>query len=117
MSNAASVVLIIIAGALLVRWLMRAVGHRRGIARWFALGFSGLLATAIGAITILAGIGQLRSDARMAPIPVLEVSATPEQIQRGQAIANSFCSACHSATGLLTGGRDLGKHLALRVGN
>ncbi|HWT99275.1 MAG TPA: c-type cytochrome [Terriglobales bacterium] len=52
----------------------------------------------------------------MASIPVLEVSGTPAQIERGQAIADSFCSACHSVTGLLTGGRDIGKHLPLPVG-
>jgi len=116
MSNAASLALIIIAGALLVRWILRAVGYRRRIARWIAIGFSGLLVTAICAVTILAGIGQLRLEARTAPIPVLEVSGTPEQVARGQAIADSFCSACHSFTGLLTGGRDLGKHLPLPVG-
>jgi mono/diheme cytochrome c family protein len=117
MSNAVSLALIIIAGGLLATWVLRAVGRRRGILKWLAIGFSGLLSAAIAGITILAAIGLARLEARTAPIPVLEVSATPAQVARGRAIADSFCSACHSVTGLLTGGRDLGKHLPVPVGS
>ena len=50
-------------------------------------------------------------------IPDLKVAGTPEQIQRGQAIANSFCDACHSKTGPLTGGVDLSKDFPIPVGS
>lgn len=116
MSNLASLALIIIAGVLLVTWVRRAVGRRRGILKWLATCFCGLLAIAIAGITLLAAIGFVRLNARTASIPVLEVSGTAAQIERGQAIANSFCSACHSVTGLFTGGRDLGRHLPMPVG-
>jgi mono/diheme cytochrome c family protein len=55
--------------------------------------------------------------ARSAPAPDLKVGGTPEQIQRGQAISDGFCSACHSKTGTLTGGLDIGKDFPVSVGS
>jgi mono/diheme cytochrome c family protein len=52
-----------------------------------------------------------------APAPDLKVGGTPEQIQRGQAISDGFCSACHSKTGTLTGGLDIGKDFPVSVGS
>jgi mono/diheme cytochrome c family protein len=49
-------------------------------------------------------VGLLKLHAGDAPVPDLKIAGTREQIQRGQAIANSFCGACHSRTGVLTGG-------------
>jgi mono/diheme cytochrome c family protein len=50
-------------------------------------------------------------------VPDLKVAGTPEQIQRGQAIADSFCGACHSKTGALTGGVDMGRKLPIPIGS
>ena len=61
--------------------------------------------------------GLLKLHTRSAPVPDLKVASTPEQIQRGQAIANSFCGACHSKTGPLTGGVDIGKDFPIPVGS
>ena len=41
---------------------------------------------------------------RDAPVSELKVDADSAQIRRGQAISDSFCGACHSRTGTLTGG-------------
>jgi len=45
----------------------------------------------------------------------VKVAGTATQIQRGRAIAESFCGACHSKTGALTGGEDIGKHFPVPV--
>jgi mono/diheme cytochrome c family protein len=47
----------------------------------------------------------------------LKVAVTPEQILRGQAISNGFCSGCHSRTGTLTGGLDVAKDLPVPIGS
>jgi mono/diheme cytochrome c family protein len=41
----------------------------------------------------------------------------PEQIQRGQAISNGFCSGCHSKTGMLTSGLDIGDDFRVPIGS
>jgi mono/diheme cytochrome c family protein len=57
-------------------------------------------------------------NSRSAPVrDYVKVTRTTEQIQRGQAIADSFCGACHSKTGTLTGGADLGKDFPISVGS
>src|SRR5262249_36819224 len=68
----------------------------------------------VGALTVA---GMVKQHARSAPLPDLEVAPTPERIARGKALADGFCSGCHSKTGTLTGGVDLGKHLAVPVGS
>jgi mono/diheme cytochrome c family protein len=47
----------------------------------------------------------------------LKVAGNPEQIQRGKAISDGFCSACHSKSGTLTGGLDVGEHFPVAVGS
>jgi len=50
--------------------------------------------------------------------PEISVALTPENIQRGEHLANSFCTSCHSLNGKLplTGGLDLGKDFPINLG-
>jgi mono/diheme cytochrome c family protein len=52
-----------------------------------------------------------------APALDLKIATTDEQILRGQAISNGFCSGCHSRTGTLTGGLDVAKDLPAPIGS
>jgi mono/diheme cytochrome c family protein len=70
-----------------------------------------------GIFALLTSIALHEIHGRVAPVPDLKIAGTPAQILRGQAIASSLCGACHSPTGTLTGGRDLGKDLAVRIGH
>lgn len=54
---------------------------------------------------------------RGAPVPDLKVEATPERIARGKAFVDGFCSACHSTTGTLTGGLDIGEDFPIPIGS
>ena len=62
-------------------------------------------------------VGMVKQHARKAPVPDLTVEATPERIARGKALADSFCSACHSKTGTLTGGGDVSEDLPVPIGS
>jgi len=61
--------------------------------------------------------GLVKQHARSAPVPDLKVEATPVRIARGKAVADGFCSACHSSSGTLTGGLDIGEHFPMPVGS
>jgi mono/diheme cytochrome c family protein len=84
--------------------------------KWSGVGLTALLSTIFAAVNVVLIVGLFKLHARNAPAVVLKVSGTPEQIQRGEEIANGFCSACHSRTGTLTGGINIGDHLAVPVG-
>jgi mono/diheme cytochrome c family protein len=62
-------------------------------------------------------VGLFKVHARGAPALDLKVVSTPEQIRRGQAISDGFCSACHSRTGTLTGGLNIGEDFPAPIGS
>jgi len=81
------------------------------------LGLAAALAVTVSSVSALLIAGMLKQHARSAPIPDLKVEATPERIARGKALVDGFCSACHSTTGTLTGGLDIGEHFPISVGS
>jgi mono/diheme cytochrome c family protein len=88
------------------RWLRR-IGA--GIALLLALACLGAGALMVRGLSLL--------YARDAEIPVLQVARTPMRIARGEEIAKTFCGACHSPSGEMTGGLDIGKHLPAPIGS
>src|SRR5216684_2238933 len=72
-------------------------------------GLAGLLTVAALVASAFMINGLVRLDSRSAAAPNIKVAATPGQIERGHAISDSFCGACHSRTGTLTGGVDIGQ--------
>lgn len=80
---------------------------------------SSLLTLAVALVGVLMLIGMLKVyPSRTAPVPDLKITASSEQIVRGQHLANSFCASCHSTTNELplTGGVDLGKDFPMPLG-
>lgn len=98
----------------------RATRARNPLLKWGGLVLGGLLALVVAAISVtgLMGWGQF-AGTTAAPVPDLHVAGTPEQVARGEHIANVFCASCHSATNdlPLTGGVDLGKDIPLPLGS
>jgi mono/diheme cytochrome c family protein len=80
-------------------------------------GVAGLLSAAVTLVGVIVMVGLFKVHARSAPALDLRVAATPEQIQRGRAISDAFCSACHSKTGTLTGGLNIGEDLPVPIGS
>ena len=116
MPNGIWLTALIVLSAVLVLCGMRArrIG-RRGlrITSMTLLATLSIIALSASVLTIA---GMIAARHRSAPVPNLQIAGTPEQIRRGAAIADSFCGACHTQSGPLTGGMDVGKHLAVPVG-
>jgi mono/diheme cytochrome c family protein len=62
-------------------------------------------------------VGLIKLHARSAPALDLKVAGTPEQIVRGRAISDGFCSGCHSKTATLAGGLDVAEDLPVPIGS
>jgi mono/diheme cytochrome c family protein len=105
------------AAALLVWSGIRAWRVKNSVLKWGGVGLAAVLALAVSSVTALAIAGMVKQHSRSAPIPDLEVEVTPEQIARGKAVVDGFCSACHSKTGTLTGGENIGDHLPIPAGS
>jgi mono/diheme cytochrome c family protein len=85
--------------------------------KWTGAALAALLALVVTAASVLAATALVAMNSRHAPVPNLTVSLDPESIQHGEAIATGFCSACHSLTGTLTGGMDVGKDFPVSLGS
>jgi cytochrome c553 len=104
--------------ATLFAWLgLRAWRVKNGFVKWGGTGLAALLSAAALVVGGVMLIGLFEANARSAPVLDLKVASTPEQIARGQAIADGFCSACHSKTGTLTGGLDIGEDFPVPIGS
>jgi len=102
-------------------WLTRRAWQaKRGYVKWLGVIVGGLLTLIIGLVSIIILIGLVQfSLPRGNPPTNLKVAATPEQIKRGEHIANAFCAGCHSANGNLplSGGNDMGKEIPIPLGS
>ncbi len=111
---------VIVAAAVLLGWLVFRAWHARNKAlKWGGVIVSGAGMIVLALFSVLMLVGMVKAYApRTAPVPDLTVSRTPEQIARGQHLANSFCASCHSTTNELplTGGVDLGKDFPMPLG-
>jgi len=103
--------------ALLAWWGLRAWRTKNGLVKWGGAGLAALLSTAATLISLISIVGLFKLHARSAPAPVTKVRGTTERIQRGKTISDGFCSACHSTTGTLTGGLDVGEHFPVPIGS
>ena len=88
--------------------------------KWGGTVLSGLLTLLVAFVSIITLTGLIKVyTPRDVPVRDLEVAGTPEQIARGEHIADAFCTSCHSTTGdlPLTGGVDLGKDFPIPLGS
>ena len=112
----AAAMLIII--ATLFAWSsLRAWRAKNRFTKWGGTSLAALLSAAATLLSGVVLVGLYELHARSAPVSDLKVAGTPEQIERGRAISDGFCSACHSKTGTLTGGLDIGDDFPVPVGS
>jgi cytochrome c553 len=117
MLNVICVAVLIAMVALLVRtttWVWRA---RIAFLKWAGVSIGVVLTAIFAAAASVMTAGLYRLHARSAPVPDLKVAGTPEQIQRGRAVADGFCASCHSKTGTLAGGLDIGRKFPIPIGS
>lgn len=115
------VFLVILALAALFIWLViRALrSPRLGVKIAGAL-FGGLFALVALVLAATGAIGIKKVYLpNAAPAPALSVVSSPERVQRGEQLANSFCVECHSTTGEMpmTGGVDFAKDIPIPLGS
>ena len=104
--------------ATLLAWLsLFAWWTKSGLIKWGCTSLAALSSAAVALISLITVVGLFKLQSRSAPAPVTNVAGTSEQIKRGKAISDGFCSACHSKTGTLTGGLDMGEDFPMRIGS
>jgi mono/diheme cytochrome c family protein len=108
----------LITAAVLLGWSsVRAWRTKNSFLKWGGAGLAALSSAAVTLVGVVVIVGLFKVHARSAPALDLRVAGTPEQIQRGQAISDGYCSACHSKTGTLTGGLNIGEHFPVPIGS
>jgi uncharacterized membrane protein YcjF (UPF0283 family) len=117
MSNFLGLTMSIISAALLAWSSLRGWRAKNNFLKWGAAGLAALLSVAVSLAGVIMIAGLFKLHARSASAPDLKVAGTSDQIQRGQAISDGFCSACRSRTGTLTGGLDVGEDLPVSIGS
>jgi mono/diheme cytochrome c family protein len=85
--------------------------------KWGGTVLSALFSGAVSLISVIMLVGLIKLHARSAPASELKVAGRPEQIVRGRAISDGFCSGCHSKTATLTGGLDVAEDLPVPIGS
>jgi hypothetical protein len=84
---------------LLIRLGVYSWRTKSGLVKWSGVGIVALVIIPVSSVSALTIVGMVKQQARRAPVPDVRVEATPQQITRGKALADSFCGACHSKTG------------------
>lgn len=118
--NLLGVVVLVVLVVLFVWLVRRAWRSKHSVLKWIGVVLGGLLTLVLTLVTVLAVIGMIKFYVpRGNPAPNLTVAGTPEQVTRGEHIANTLCIGCHSANGQLplSGGVDLGKEIPIPLGS
>ena len=113
--------LVFVALAVLFGWLaLRLWRVKNRFLKWAGALISSVISLVLALVSIVMLIGMVKFyTPQKVAIPDINVPLTPENIQRGEHLANSFCTSCHSTTGELplTGGVDLAKDISIPLGS
>ncbi len=102
-------------------WLAsRAWRARRGWIKWPGVILAGLLALVFILLTATGAYGTYKLFRKYTvSVPTMTAAGTPDQVQRGQHIAQILCVGCHSLNGdlPLSGGKNLSADAGLPLGD
>jgi len=110
------ILLTVILGAL----TRRAWKARRAWVKWSGTVLAGLFTLVFALLTVLGAIGTYKLfRVYNVALPQVAVNGTPEQIARGEHLANVLCVNCHSLSGELplSGGKNLSEEAGLPLGD
>jgi mono/diheme cytochrome c family protein len=112
---------ILVALVVLFAWLTRRAWRaKRAWVKFPGILLAGLVTLLLALVAIMAGIGMWKVYVpRNVPVAQVKVAGTPEQIARGEHIANVMCAECHNVTGQLplSGGRNISEQFNLPLGD
>ena len=112
------ILLLLTVGAGWLAW--RAWRARPALLKWGGTVLAGLLTLVLALLTSVSGLGMVKFyTPRQAPQRTVALANTPEQVARGEHLANTFCASCHSPSGdlPLSGGLDVGKDIPIPLGS
>ena len=113
--------LVFILTAAFLGWLaLRLWRAKNAIIKWVGVVLGGLLCLAISLVSVVMALGLVKFySPQQVSTPDLTVAMAPENIQRGEHLANSFCTSCHSPNNELplVGGVDLGRDISIPIGS
>ena len=90
---------------------------KNSFVKWRGKALGALFSAVVCLMGLIIIVGLFKLTGRTAPIPDIRVAGTPEQVVRGQAISNGFCSGCHSTTSPVTGGFYVGGDFSVPIGS
>jgi len=121
MTNAIIGLIVLAAIAVLFGWLAsRAWRADGGCTRWLGGLLASLFTLVFAALTVLGVVGMYKLFRTYSvSVPEVTVSGTPEQIARGEHLADVICASCHSLTGSppLSGGENLSNDAGMPLGD
>ncbi len=100
--------------------LTRAWRAQNALVKWGGTILAGLMTLVMALISLVTAGGFYQSYAPRGSAPTdLKVAMSPEQVARGEHLANTMCVSCHSMNNQLplSGGRDIGKDSPLPIGS
>jgi hypothetical protein len=98
MHNVVGLVILILLAGLLVWSTRRALAIENRILKWGGASLTAVLAVGVSVAAAVTTAGLIRMQPPSAPIPKPKVAGTVERVQRGEAIATSFCAACNATS-------------------
>lgn len=118
--NLVTLLIFVVLMVLFAWFTKRAWGSKHKVLKWPLLILAGLLTLVSVLIIVIGGKGLIAIYQSYPVAPVnITVENTPEQIARGQHIADMFCAGCHSQNGQLplSGGKNLADDTGIPLGD
>ena len=115
-----SIIAIIVAAGLFGWLAKRAWASRKAFIKWAGLIFGGLLALVLVLVAVFSSKGLYKLYVKNVLVaPDVTVQGTPDQIARGEHLAEVLCAGCHSENGdlPLSGGKNLSADTGLPLGD
>jgi mono/diheme cytochrome c family protein len=107
--------------AVLFGWLTGKAWRARGAwTKWLGAFLAGLFTLIFALLSVLGALGTYKIfRSNKVSVPQVTVAGTPEQIARGEHIAQVLCAGCHSLNGdlPLSGGKNLSADAGLPLGD
>jgi len=102
-------------------WLTRkAWGAGRAWIKWIGVILAGLFTLIFALLSVLGTVGTYKLfRSYNVPVPRITVDGTPEQIARGEHLADVLCATCHSLDGEfpMTGGKNMSEDAGMPLGD
>ena len=90
---------------------------KNSFVKWCGKALGALFSVVVPLMGLIIIVGLFRLNGRTAPIPDIKVAGTPEQVVRGQAISNGFCSGCHLTASPVSGDFYVGGDFSVPIGS